>query len=90
LSRKARRLQRRQHTHFAEQGHVAGEERFTNMEAREKILLKHEHAFAGPRQKGRRATAARAAADDQRVISVLIHLPKFEDVMNDGKLGNRR
>ena len=60
------------------------------MEAREKLLFQHQHAFARPRQKCGSAAAAGTATNDQRVISVLIHVNKFDDVTDDGKLGNLR
>ena len=58
---------------FAENGHVAGQQRFADVEARENFLFQHQHAFARPRQKGGGAAAAGTATDHQRVVSILIH-----------------
>jgi hypothetical protein len=86
FSRKARRLQRGQNAHFAEDGHVARQEGFADVKTRKNLLFQHEHAFARPRQKCGRTAAARATSNDQHVIIILIHFNKFDDVMNDGKL----
>jgi hypothetical protein len=90
FSRKVRRPQCRQHTHFLENGHVARQQRFTDVEARENFLFQHEYAFARPRQKCGGTAASGTATDYQRVISVLIHANRFDDVTDDGKLGNLR
>ncbi len=90
FARKSRRLQRGQHAHVAENGHVARQERFTDVKARENFLFQHQHPLARPREKCGGAAAARTAPDDQRVISILIHCDKFDDVTNDGKLGKLR
>jgi hypothetical protein len=59
------------------------------MKARENFFFQHYHAFASLRQKSGGAAAAGAATDYQRVINVLFHFNKFDDALDDGKLGNR-
>ena len=62
-----------QHAHVAENGHVAGQERFTDVEAREKFFFEDEHAFARAREKSGGTAAAGAATNHECVINVLVH-----------------
>jgi hypothetical protein len=68
-------LQFFQHAHVAENGHVAGQERFTDVEAREKFFFEDEHAFARAREKSGGAAAAGAATNHECVINVLFTPP---------------
>src|SRR5206468_4036727 len=68
FSWEACRLQGGQHAHLAEEGHVAGQQGFADVEARENFFFQDEHAFARARQESGGAAAARAATDDHRVV----------------------
>src|SRR2546427_11425253 len=66
-------FERLQHPHVREESAVVGQERLADVKARETLLFQDEDAFAGARQKGGAAAAARPAADHQRVVNRFRH-----------------
>src|SRR5439155_2577453 len=48
--RKARRLQGGQHVHLAEDGHVAGQQGFADVEPGKELLFEDEHVFSRARE----------------------------------------
>ena len=66
-------FERLQHPHVREESAVVGQERLADVKARETLLFQDEDAFAGARQKGGAAAAARSAANHQRVVNRFRH-----------------
>ena len=72
-------LQRREHAHLAENGHVAREQRFADVKTGKYLPFEYEHVPARPGQKGGRTAAARAATDYQDIVSGCRHVKSFDD-----------
>src|SRR5437773_1093834 len=64
-----------QHSHLCEELAIIGQERFTDVKARETLLFQNENALSGPRQKGGGAAATGPAANHNRVINRVRHAP---------------
>src|SRR5437762_1125935 len=64
-----------QHSHLCEELSIIGQERFTDVKARETLLFQNENALSGPRQKGGGAAATGPAANYNRVINRVRHAP---------------
>src|SRR5439155_27378544 len=64
-----------QHSHLCEELVIIGQERFTDVKARETLLFQNENALSGARQKGGGAAATGPAANHNRVINRVRHAP---------------
>src|SRR5256885_3423720 len=61
------------HSHLREELAIIGQERFTDMKARETLLFQNENALSGARQKGGGAAATGPAANHQRIVNHVCH-----------------